>query len=143
MELQRAAVSDYVEMLVEGIKPHHQQTMSVLKARQSTKIHEIVEAIETSGFVALDQQARALGLGRSTMWVVLQNHYKNTGLSGCTIGHMLSSPRLPPRVRALVIEYVEDKLAGRYGHNKHQRRRFASRLAAMLVESGHLKDIAA
>ncbi len=143
MEVQHAAASDYFQMLVEGIRPQHSQVASALKGRQAGKIQEIADALVASGCVALDQQARALGLGRSTAWNILVSHYKNTGLSAKTINHILSSPRLPQRVRVLVVEYVEDKLAGRYGHNKLQRRRFAALLTAMLAESGHLEDIAA
>jgi hypothetical protein len=31
---------------------------------------------------------------------------------------MLSSPELPTHVRATILMYVEEKLAGLYGHNK-------------------------
>jgi hypothetical protein len=40
---------------------------------------------------------------------------------------MLSSPELPPNVRFTILKYVEEKLAGLYGHNKKQLRRFAAR----------------
>jgi hypothetical protein len=39
-----------------------------VKARQSSKIREIGEALITAGFVSLDAQARVLGLPRSTAW---------------------------------------------------------------------------
>jgi hypothetical protein len=41
---------------------------------------------------------------------------------------MLSSPELPPNVRFTIVTYVEEKLAGLYGHNKTQLRRFAARV---------------
>jgi hypothetical protein len=99
------------------------------KALQCAKIREIGAALISAGFVALDQQADALGLCRSTTWVILQAEHKNSGLSAAVINRMLASRRLPSPVRAQVIEYVRDKLAGRYGHSKAQLRRFAERLA--------------
>ena len=43
-------------------------TLSIrdMKARQSSKIHEIGEALMSVGVVALDAQAKVLGLPRST-----------------------------------------------------------------------------
>jgi hypothetical protein len=33
-----------------------------MKARQSSKIRELAEAVESAGFLTLDEQARALGV---------------------------------------------------------------------------------
>ena len=41
-----------------------------MKARQSSKIRELAEAVKSAGFLALDEQAKALGLSRSTAWTV-------------------------------------------------------------------------
>ena len=38
---------------------------------------------------------------------------------------MLSSQALPPRARVTILTYIEEKVAGLYGHNKIQLRRFA------------------
>jgi hypothetical protein len=35
---------------------------------------------------------------------------------------------LPPRARATILTYIEEKFAGLYGHNKMQLRRFAAGL---------------
>ena len=98
------------------------------KALQCAKIREIGAALMSAGIVALDQQADALGLCRSTTWVILQAEHKNSGLSATVVNRMLASPRLPGPVRAKVIEYARDKLAGRYGHSKAQLRRFADQV---------------
>ena len=98
------------------------------KPLQCAKIREIGAALISAGIVALDQQADALGLCRSTTWVILQAEHKNSGLSATVINRMLGSPRLPAPARAKVIEYVREKLAGRYGHSKAQLRRFADQL---------------
>ena len=95
------------------------------KARQAARIRELAAVLAASGFVSLDQQARALGLSRSTTWTVLKANHKASGLSAATISRMLSSPALPQHVRATLLTYVEEKVAGLYGHNKMQLRRFS------------------
>ena len=99
-----------------------------VKARQSSKIREIGEALITAGFVSLDAQARVLGLPRSTAWTILSANHKSTGISAKIIRRMLSSEPLPQLVRAKIIQYAEEKAAGIYGGTKTQHRRFASKL---------------
>jgi hypothetical protein len=107
-----------------------------MKTRQSCKIKELGGALITAGFRTLDEQARALGLSRSTAWAVLKANHKASGLAAATISRMLSSPELPTHVRATILTYVEEKLAGLYGHNKIQLRRLAAFMAdATLTDS--------
>ena len=42
------------------------------KARQATRIRELGSALTASGLVTLGEQARALGLSRSSAWAVLK-----------------------------------------------------------------------
>jgi hypothetical protein len=91
-----------------------------------SSIRELAAVLTASGFVTLDEQARALGLSRSTTWAVLKANHKASGLAAGTINQMLSSPELPPNVRVTILEYVEEKLAGLYGHNKKQLSRFTA-----------------
>jgi predicted DNA-binding transcriptional regulator AlpA len=106
------------------------------KARQAIRIKEIGAALAADGFVTVDEQARALGLSRSSAWAVLKADHKASGLTVPTINRMLSSPELPPNVRFTILKYVEEKLAGLYGHNKKQLRRFV----AFMVEATALTD---
>jgi hypothetical protein len=76
-----------------------------VKARQSSKIRELGEALITAGFVSLDAQARVLGLPRSTAWTILSANHKSTGISAKIIRRMLSSEPLPQLVRAKIIQY--------------------------------------
>jgi hypothetical protein len=99
---------------------------STSKTRQASRISELASALAADGLVTLDEQARALGLSRSTAWAVLKANHKASGLAAGTINQMLSSPALPPRARVTILTYVEEKLAGLYGHNKTQLRRFAA-----------------
>jgi hypothetical protein len=65
-------------------------------------------------------------------------NYKKSGLSATLLTRTLKSPQLPPAVRAKIIEYIEAKAAGGFGHNKLQQRRFVARLkrgAALIVNS--------
>jgi hypothetical protein len=100
---------------------------------QAIKIRELGEALVAAGYVTLDQQADALGLCRSTTWTILRGTHKNSGLSATVIGRMLASPRLPAPVRAKLIEYIEEKIAGRYGHGTTQLSEFAGRLTLNVV----------
>jgi predicted DNA-binding transcriptional regulator AlpA len=93
-------------------------TMTEAKARQSAKIRELRGALIEAGLLTIDQQAKALGLSRSTTWTILKANHKASGLSASIINRMLASPQLPPLVRAKVLEYIAERAAGLHGHNK-------------------------
>jgi hypothetical protein len=50
---------------------------------------------------SLDEQAKALGLGRSTAWTITKNKHKLGRLSAKTIDRILSNPQTPPAVRVV------------------------------------------
>ena len=100
-----------------------------MKSCQSNKIRELGAALVREGFLTLDEQAEVLGLCRSTTWTILQANHKASGLSASVINRMLASPALPPSARATIIEYVQEKIAGRYGHGQKQIRRFSASLS--------------
>ena len=102
---------------------------TIKKARQRSKIRELADALVTSGFSTLDEQAEVLGLCRSTVWTLLKANHKSSGLSAAVINRMLSAPQLPNLVRVKIIEYLEEKSEGFYGHNKLQLRRFTGGLS--------------
>ena len=105
---------------------------SKLKVRQRSKIAEIRAALVEAGLVALDEQAATLGLSRSTAWSILKPSHKSSGLSAHTICRILRSPRLPGRVRQRILEYMQEKIEGLYGHTERRRREFAECLMAAL-----------
>jgi hypothetical protein len=86
------------------------------KLRQTAKLQALREALIEAGFHSLDAQAAALGLNRGTTWAIFSGKHKATGLNPATIDRILTSPNLPPSVRALVLEYDEERRAGLYGH---------------------------
>ena len=105
-------------------RPAH--SVAEMKEQQASKIREIGTALVAAGFRALDQQAEALGLCRSTTWTILKGRQKNFGLSVGTLNRMLAAPRLPPIVRAKVQEYIREKSDGLYGDSEKRLRKFAA-----------------
>jgi len=99
----------------------HRPLISEMKARQSLKIRELGQALIAAGFLTLDEQAKALGVPRSTAWTILTARHKNSGLSARVIKRILSSEHLPPLVRSKMIEYDAEKTAGLYGASLHFR----------------------
>ena len=86
------------------------------------------------GLPGLDLQAKTLGLSRSTTWTILHANHKSSGLSAKVINRMLVAPNLPALVRTKVLEYAEEKVAGRYGHSNVARNRFATLLSVDLID---------
>jgi hypothetical protein len=120
-------------MAMTGLPPRQRARersaiLAELKTRQAFKIREIRDALTAAGFVVLDEQAKALGVSRSTAWNILNGTYKSSGLSVAIINRMLAAPRLPPLVRTKILEYIREKTAGCYGHSNIQLRKFSSRL---------------
>jgi hypothetical protein len=114
--------ADLLELGASRVVTHDQ------RARQAEKIASLRQTLVNGGFYTLQQQSAALGLGRSTTWTLLTGKHKNSGLSARVINRILAAPSLPPAVRDIVLEYVEEKLAGSYGHNRTCLERFAARL---------------
>ena len=92
------------------------------------KMREIAECLRRCGRVTVDSQAKALGVSRSTAWAMLSGRYKVSGISARVVKQILSSQDLPPEVRVKVIEYVADKVSGKFGCNPTRLRRFRSRM---------------
>ena len=106
-----------------------------MKARQSAKIRELGQVLIDVGLRSLDDQANALGLPRSTAWTILKTCHKSYGLSAAVIERMLRSSKLPPRARAILVEYVEEKSFGLYGGSRRRQLRFAVRLSNTIASS--------
>jgi hypothetical protein len=89
-------------------------SLADVKARQSSNIREIGEALITAGFISLDAQAKALGLPRSTAWTMLSAEHKaHRALREDHLPDVRTD--LPLLVRAKIIEYAEERAAGVYG----------------------------
>jgi hypothetical protein len=97
--------------------------------RQAAKIKQIKDALVASGHRVLDDQARVLGVSRSTAWTIIKGQHKSSGLSTSLVLAMLSKPDLPAAVRQILLEYVNEKAAGLYGDKSFRVRQFISRLS--------------
>jgi hypothetical protein len=84
----------------------------------SNGLGRITDALISSGYTSLDDQAKALGLGRSTAWTITKNKHKLGRLSAKTINRILANPQTPPTVRAVLHEYVAQRCAGAHGRRK-------------------------
>jgi len=73
-----------------------------------TRIQDITDALISSGYTSLDEQAKALGLHRATVWTITKNKHKLGRLSTKTIERIITNPETPPRVRAAIQEYVAE-----------------------------------
>ena len=72
----------------------------------SIELGRISEALISSGYTSLDQQAQALGIHRSTAWTIVKNKHKLGRLSAKTIDRILTNPGTPPSVRAVIQQYL-------------------------------------
>ena len=117
-------------------RPAAASISSNMKAMQSAKIQEVRQALVDAGYLTLVQQSKSLGLSRSTAWTVLKGSHKCSGLSANIVKRMLSSPQLPPPAAKILLEYVEKKTAGVYGHNKDRLRVFRAQLGILCPQSG-------
>jgi hypothetical protein len=115
---------------------NHHPTLTIpkMRERQTAKIRQIADALPRVGLRTLDQQAKALGLLRSTAWNLLRGNQKASGMSARTINRILAAPRLPPVVRAIIHQYVAEKTAGLYGDNPLRSRRFTAQLGSSARE---------
>jgi len=110
------------------------QSVAKMKARQSAKIREIADALISAGFPTIDTQAKILGVCRSTAWTILNSTHKGSGLSPKVISRILAVRQLPPLVRTKLLEYVEEKASGQYGHSVRLRRKFITALSTRHID---------
>jgi hypothetical protein len=86
-------------------------------------IQNMIEALTSSGYMSLDDQATALGLPRSTVWTIRENKHKVGRLCAKTIERILANPATPPRVLAALQEY-----AGAQGANSQEQKSIGTQI---------------
>ena len=62
------------------------------------------------GYTSLDNQAKALGLGRSTAWTIIRKKHKLGHLNAKTTESILANPDTPALVRAVIQQYLAQDL---------------------------------
>jgi hypothetical protein len=75
-------------------------------------LRQIREALVQSGYTKLDQQAKALGVHRSTAWTIIKTRHKLGRLSAKTTQRILANPDTPPSVRSVIQKYLAERSLG-------------------------------
>ena len=70
--------------------------------RRTVLIQAIAGALVEAGFTSLDEQAKALGINRSTAWTIVSTKHKLGRLNTKTAQRILENPNTPPSVRAII-----------------------------------------
>ena len=102
-----------------------------MQSKQIETLKELRSVLIAKGFNSLDKQAAVLCLPRSTAWFVLHGNHKCTGLNAALVVRMLRSEELPEEARSIVIQYVQERVKGAYGHSELLRRSFVMRLETL------------
>jgi hypothetical protein len=74
--------------------------------RRRNSIRQIVDALVAAGYQSLDNQAKALGVHRSTAWTIISTRHKVGPLNAKTTTRILTNPETPESIRALVRNYL-------------------------------------
>jgi hypothetical protein len=72
------------------------------KGTHSIELRHISEALIVFGYTSLDEQAKALGVHRSTAWTIIKKKHKLGRLNRQTAQRILENPDTPLSVRAIV-----------------------------------------
>jgi len=75
----------------------------------SVRLREIGDALTAAGYETLDAQAKALGIGRSTAWYIVNGKNKRDRLSEKTTKRILANPKTPPSVRTIIRQYLAER----------------------------------
>ena len=86
--------------------------LRLARRKYSVGIQHIREALVASGYTSLDQQAKALGVHRSTAWTIIKATHKLGRLSRKTTVRILANPDTPPSVRAVIQQYLAERSIG-------------------------------
>jgi len=65
-------------------------------------IQLIADALIRAGYFSLDEQAKALGLNRSTAWTIMKARHKLGHLNNKTVRSILANPNTPVSVRVII-----------------------------------------
>ena len=83
--------------------------MGAPRSRYAIGIEQISKALIASGYLTLDEQAKALGVHRSTAWTIVKTKHKVGRLSAKTTRRILTNPETPPAVRTVIQKYLAER----------------------------------
>jgi len=72
-------------------------------------IQLLADALIKDGFHSLDEQAKALGLNRSTTWTIMKTKHKLGMLNNKTARSILAHPGTPASVRVIIHTILDRK----------------------------------
>ena len=73
------------------------------------RLQDIGDALVAAGYTSLDEQAKALGVTRSTAWNIVNGKNKLDRLARKTTKRILANPDTPPSVRAIIQQYLAER----------------------------------
>ena len=73
------------------------------------RLQDIGDALVAAGYTSLDDQAKALGVTRSTAWNIVNGKNKLDRLARKTTKRILANPDTPPSVRAIIQQYLAER----------------------------------
>jgi predicted DNA-binding transcriptional regulator AlpA len=76
---------------------------------RKVRLQQIAQALIACGYTKLDNQAKALGVSRSTAWTIINTKHKLGRLSTKTTKRILANPETPPPVRVVIQEYLAER----------------------------------
>ena len=79
------------------------------KRNYTVGIQHITDALVACGYTCLDEQAKALGVSRSTAWTIVKTKHKLGRLSAKTTTRILTNAETPPTVRDVVRRYLAER----------------------------------
>jgi len=74
-------------------------------------LRQISDALVACGYTKLDDQAKALGVARSTAWTIVNTKHKLDRLNSKTITRILANSETPVFVRSVIRQYLSERLA--------------------------------
>ena len=75
----------------------------------TVRLRKIGEALTEAGYETLDAKAKALGVGRSTAWYIVNGKNKRDRLCEKTTKRILANPKTPKSVRAIIRQYLAER----------------------------------
>jgi hypothetical protein len=75
----------------------------------TVRLQDIGDALVAAGYTSLDEQAKALGVTRSTAWNIVNGKNKLDRLARKTTKRILANPDTPPSVRAIIQQYLAER----------------------------------
>ena len=79
-------------------------------------IRLIADALINDGYVSLDEQARALGLNRSTAWTIMKTKHKLGMLNNKTVRTILANRGTPSSVRVIIHTMLDAQFLSEQEH---------------------------